>query len=492
LYILKRIAKIGGSVMLSLKNTILSSSGIDAMKEKIFELLEKKGVKMDHPEILKILDEAGAHVNFDTKQVMFPRVFLEKALAQVPEKVLLAGADSKYDLDIPRQDGTFYLRTCTGAPSYLEPETDIHRRVKISDIAEWARLTDVLSEVNFCAFPSPADVPGETADIHALHTMLRNMKKHIWIQPYSAESVKYLIELAETAVGNKKLKERPLVSFITCSLTPLEFKYMDLEIILQASRRNIPVHACSLPSAGGTAPLTIPGLALLSCAEVLVMLAVSQVVQPGSPAIATPLIFTLDMATGRTLQSSVEAILGASLAVSFLKSAFGVPVHTYGSGSDSPYIDAQSLSERSILGLMVALAGADILGGAGQVEVATTISPIQLIIDNELAGMLRRIVSGVKIDDQSMAWDDLLNVSSGGHFLESESTLLHCRDAFRNVLFTRLSWKAWSKQGQKDLIARAKEMYRKLQIGETQINLAKEVTKEMDEIVKTADRILAK
>ena len=167
-------------------------------------------------------------------------------------------------------------------------------------------------------------------------------------------------------------------------------------------------------------------------------------------------------------------------------------VHTYGSGSDSPYIDAQSLSERSLLGLMVALAGADILGGAGQVEVATTISPIQLMIDNELAGMLRKIISGVKIDDQSLAWDDILNVSSGGHFLESESTLLHCRDAFKNVLFSRLSWEAWSKQGKKDLIDRAKEMYRKLKIEENQVDLPKETAKEMNEIVKAADHALIK
>ena len=350
-----------------------------------------------------------------------------------------------------------------------------------------------MNEINFCAFPFPIDVPGQTADIHALHTMLQNTKKHIWVQPYSSDSIKYLLEISEVAAGGKEaLKERGQVSFITCALTPLEFKYMDLEIILQACRRGVPIHACSLPGAGGTAPFTMPSVVLLSAAEILVMLSVAQIVQPKSPAIATPLIFSLDMATGRTLQSSVEAMLGAASAVWFLKSAFSVPTHTYGSGSDSPAVDGQSMSERSILGLMIALAGADILGGAGQLEVATTISPIQLMIDNELFGMIKKIVKGLTVNNDSMAWDDLLDVKFGGHFLETMHTLKHCRDAFKNTLYTRLSRDAWMKQGYKDLLARAKEAYINFKSIERTEHLPEDILKGLNEIVEAADRELVK
>ena len=44
---------------------------------------------------------------------------------------------------------------------------------------------------------------------------------------------------------------------------------MDIEIILAAARAGIPIHACSLPGAGGTAPATIPGTVLLAVAELL-------------------------------------------------------------------------------------------------------------------------------------------------------------------------------------------------------------------------------
>ena len=464
----------------------------DMLQEKVFDLLEQKGAKLDHLEILKILDEAGAHVDFDTKQVKFPKTLLEQALKLVPKYFKLSGAEPQFDLEIPAVDGNFLVRTGTGAPNIVDVDNN-YRRVKISDLIEWARLVDTLNEINFCAFPFPIDVPGQTADIHALHTMLQNTKKHIWVQPYSSDSIKYLLEISEVAAGGKEaLKERGQVSFITCALTPLEFKYMDLEIILQACRRGVPIHACSLPGAGGTAPFTMPSVVLLSAAEILVMLSVAQIVQPKSPAIATPLIFSLDMATGRTLQSSVEAMLGAASAVWFLKSAFSVPTHTYGSGSDSPAVDGQSMSERSILGLMIALAGADILGGAGQLEVATTISPIQLMIDNELFGMIKKIVKGLTVNNDSMAWDDLLDVKFGGHFLETMHTLKHCRDAFKNTLYTRLSRDAWMKQGYKDLLARAKEAYINFKSIERTEHLPEDILKGLNEIVEAADRELVK
>ena len=74
-------------------------------------MLEQKGAKLDHLEILKILDEAGAHVDFDTKQVKFPKTLLEQALKPAPKYFKLSGAEPQFDLEIPAVDGNFLVRT---------------------------------------------------------------------------------------------------------------------------------------------------------------------------------------------------------------------------------------------------------------------------------------------------------------------------------------------------------------------------------------------
>lgn len=471
------------------KTNFLSQDEIGLMRERVFELLEKHGVKMYHPQVLNLVREGGAKVDYENQWVRFPRELIEKSLVLVPKKVELAGVDPSFDIEVPRLDGTFHLRTGTGARSFLDPENGLYRETTISDVGNWARLSNVLEEISFCAFPFPTDVPATTADVHALRVMLENSQKHVWVQPYSGNSIQYLIELASVVAGGEEvLKKRPLISLITCSLTPLEFKFMDLEIILQACRRGIPLHACSLPCAGGTAPITIPGVVLLAAAEILVMVTVAQIIQPRMPVIATPIIFTLDMQTGRSLQSSPEAMKGASLAIEFIKRAYGLPTHTYGSGSDSPDVDFQSMADRSLLGMLVAITGADILGGAGQVEVATTISPLQLVMDNEIAGMIRKIISRITIDYETMAWSDLMTTSSCGHFLETEHTLRHCREAFKPRTFIRQTREIWVNKGKKDQMARTMEVYKSLFEKAKPPNLTEDLKKEMNKIVDAADR----
>jgi trimethylamine:corrinoid methyltransferase-like protein len=478
-------------MMLSSRVAFFAQDQLELMKTKVFELLEQRGVKMDHPEVLKLMGEAGATVDFTGKIVRFPKAFLEEQINKAPKKIRLTGRNGENRIEIPREDGTFHTRTNTGAQSWIDLETGKYRRIKASDIKDWARLADTLEQISLCAFPVASDVPTATPDVHALNLMLQNVQKHVWVQPYTQESVDFLIHLAVVAAGGEQpLRTNPLVSFITCSLTPLEFKSMDLDIILKCARNGIPLHACSLPGAGATAPITVPGVVLLSTAEILAMLAAAQVIQPGIPIIATPLIFSTDMMTGRSLQSSAESMQGAALAVQFIKVAFGIPTHTYGIGSDSPIMDGQCLSEGALRSMLIGLSGADILGAAGQLEVATTISPVQLVVDNEVFGMVRRMITNITFDDDSLAWSDLLRAEPGSNFLTADHTLRHCRDGLMPTNFTRMTREDWNKKGQGDLVARAIEYCRDLLGKAVPPNLSEDVSREMDFIVERADKQL--
>ena len=480
-------------MLLSSRVAFFAHDQMELMKAKVFELLEHRGVKMDHPEVLKLMDKAGATVDFDSKIVRLPKAFLEEQISQAPTKITLAGRNGENRLEIPRDDGTFHTRTNTGAQSWIDLESGKYRRITASDVKDWARLADRLEQISLCAFPVPSDVPTATPDVHALNLMLQNVEKHVWVQPYTTESVDYLIDLAVAAAGGEQaLRADSLVSFITCSLTPLEFKRMDLDIILKCARKGIPLHACSLPGAGATAPITIPGVVLLAAAEILAMLAAAQVVQPGIPIIATPLIFSTDMMTGRSLQSSAESMQGAALAVQFIKAAYGIPTHTYGIGSDSPIMDGQCMSEGALRSMLIGLSGADILGAAGQLEVATTISPVQLAIDNEVFGTVRRMIANISFDDDNLAWAELLAAEPGCNFLTGDHTLRHCRDGMIPINYTRMTREDWNNKDQGDLVARATEYCRDILEKAEAPNLPEDVSREMDAIVERADRQLGK
>ena len=462
------------------------------LKEKVFELLESHGVKLDpHPQMFENLKDANLDVDEENHNVKFPKAILDQLIEKAPKSFVLGYQNKDESLPLPRPDGTFYARTGTGAHGYIDPDTGSYRKVTLEDLTQWANLINQLDEISFLPYLFTNDAPPKTVDVHALATLLKSTPKHIWVQPYSSESVEHLIALGTAAAGGRKeLAANPVISMIACSLTPRSFKKMDIDIILEAARAGVPIHACSLPGAGGTAPATIPGTVLLAVAEILAITAMAQAISPGAPVVACPIIFSTDMRTGRSLQSSVEAMRGASLAAQFIKTEFGLPTHCYGSGTDSPTIDEQSFSERSMLTTWMAACGLDILGGVGQLEVATAVSPLQLIIDNEILAMARRLIAPFQFDDDQLAWEALTTVSPGQDFLTIDHTLEHCRDGFSPFNFIRSARDDWESAGAKSLLDRVKDAYDTMKDPVNRYVAKTDLVKELDDLVKAADHAI--
>ncbi len=458
------------------------------MKDKAFELLEKRGVKIDHKEVMSLLEKEGAVVDYAAEIVRFPRTFMEDQIEKTPKQFSLKGRNGKFSMDFPHPEGVFYTRLCTGGQSWLDPETGKYGRVTLDNLAYWAQLADRLEHIDYSPFLVPNDAPSATADIYALKTMLENSEKHIWIQPYTGESVKYLVELLVAAAGGEsELRENPLASWISCSLTPLVFKWMDMEIILQGAKCGCAIQPCSLPGSGVTGPFTAPGSVLLSVVENLVMLAVAQVVRAGTPIIATSLQFSGDMSTGKSLQGSVESLRQSALFIGVMQDAFGIPGHCYGTGSDSPDIDGQGMVERAMRAMLIASSGAAVLGGAGQLETACTVSPIALSIDNEIFGMVKGIMKKMQFDDEQLAWNELMSIDYGGQFLTTPHTFKHCRSVERPINFTRLDRSSWSNAGSKDLNERVKISLREVMKSAKPIDLPEDTKSKFSEIIKRAD-----
>jgi len=416
----------------------LSEADIAELKTRSFDLLQDYGVVVIHPIAKAALLKAGAKPSTDPDRLRLPRELVEQAIADAPKKVTLYGKSPEFDLHLPRADGSFIMRTGTGAHGYVNPRDAKYRNLDQTAVREMAAVASGLNQIGFIAHPFVAGVPEVTADIHSFAEMVSFTDKHCWMQPYGKENVEFLMRIAAIAAGGEdQLRARPLTSVITCSFSPLEFKHMDSEVIIQAGKYNIPIHACSLPSAGGTAPLTTAGMVLMASAEILSMVTLAHVLSPGTPVIATPLMFTLDMKTGSALQSCPESLQAASMAIQLMKQGFGLPAHTYGSGADTPDVDHQSMAERAMLSKTVALSGADILGGIGQLECATVFSPVQAVLDNEIGAMIRRFMQPPEISDTSLNWNEVSNIRTGGHFLDSPHTLELCRDQHMPDVFLR-------------------------------------------------------
>lgn len=404
-----------------------------AIRTHALRLLEEHGVAVIHEAAHAALRRAGAMPGAAPERLRLPRALVEEALEATPREVTLAGKRPERDVALPRADAGFVMRTGTGAHGFVEIDSRDYRNMQISDVAAIARLANGLDEVGFVAHPFSYGVPELTSDIHGVGELVVNTDKHIWLQPYNVENVDFLVHVVEAAGSTR---DRPIASMIMCSFSPLEFKVMDVEALIRAGHAGLPVHACALPSAGGTAPLSVAGNVLVAVAEIFAMIVMGHVLAPGLPIIATPLMFTLDMSTGQALHACPESLQAKALAIEVLR-AEGLMTHTYGAGSDTPAADIQSMAERALLGETVALAGADILGGVGQLQTATVFDPVQAVLDDALGGYLRALVASPPVDEAAFNWEELSRIGIGGHFLASQQTLALCRTQYRPGVFRR-------------------------------------------------------
>jgi trimethylamine:corrinoid methyltransferase-like protein len=176
------------------------------------------------------------------------------------------------------------------------------------------------------------------------------------------------------------------------------------------------------------------------------------------------------------------------MSLQLMKQGFGLLTHTYGSGSDTPDVDSQSNAERSLLGQLVALSGADILGGVGQLECATVFSPVQAIIDNEIGQMLQNYLRTPKIDDESFAWELLKNIPQGGNFLANQHTLKHCRATLDPHVFLRQARDTYEAENRRNAQDNARDIFRNILNKDPLPGLPDETTvREIKKMVKAGD-----
>ena len=468
-----------------IKYDVLTDAELALFQNRIETLLIKRGIHLDHPQLKEELAQAGCIVDGD--HVYFTREVIDQAVANVPKTFTLYSPSREHDMTFPHPTGSFYTRTCTGAPNYLPVEGEKHY-ANLWDTAQWFHLANAMEHVDFIALPSTCDtsVPGEAIDVYTLEKALQISKKHIWIQPYESDNTRYLIEMCQTAAGGADaLREKPFVSFISCSVPILKFKYMDAEIIYQCAKAGIPVQPCALPTAGANTPVTAQGTALAACADVLAQIVMLQILCPGLPVIATTLLFSMDMQTTYTLQSNTEITFGRLICMQVFEQGYGIPCHSYGTGTDSMQLDGQNMIERTSLIHMMAMSDASVLGGAGQLETAKTISPLQLIIDNEIFGIAKRLRAGLEITDETLDFEELLEGADEDGYLMSEHTMDHFREIHRPMLFYK-GYVREENDEERDLLERARMQYDKIMAMPMAEMLDKETAAAIHEVVERA------
>lgn len=124
----------------------------------------------------------------------------------------------------------------------------------------------------------------------------------------------------------------------------------------------------------------------------------------------------------------------------------------------------------------------------GMLELGMTMSYEQLLIDQEIVTMVRRVLQGIVVNKETLALDVIKEVGASGHYLESMHTVKHMRNEISMTkLIDRKMRQSWVQEGSKHIRERAREEALKIYKSHKPMPLEPEAASSIRAIIEEAE-----
>ncbi len=457
-------------------------------KNKIFNeaknILETQGVFVENEDAIELFTING--ITHKDSRFFIPSDIVDKCLSSVPNEIKLFDREGNEHINLKSDE--VHFDPGSAAIFILDVNTGDIREALTEDFIRFSKVVEQLEHIEA---QSTAliynDVPKIAQDWHRLYIALSNCYKPVITGTFRKESFSTMKEILLTCrLSEKDLAKKPLAIFDACPSPPLKWSDLTTQSVIDAANSMIPSEFVSMPLAGASAPMSLIGCITQHCAECLAGVVIAQLTKKGAPLVwgGSPAI--LDMKRGTTPMGAIETMminLGDVEMGKFLK----MPTHAYMNLSDSKVPDAQAGFEGGMGALLAGLAGINMVSGPGMLDFESTQSIEKLVIDNEIVGMVKRLLRGIEDYGSPFASDILKDYAEKEELLSHPSTI----KLFRKELFLtspiidRLSRDAWKEAGSKSTRKRAREQASKL--------IDKNSIKPIDDILaKELEKIVSK
>ena len=295
--------------------SVLTDDDLLDIHSGTLEVLGRTGVFVEAPEAREVFAGAGAAVDAATGVVRIPPHVVEEALRTAPSSVVLAGREPKNDIVL--EPGRVGFTNFGEGVKVVDPYTGEVRVPTKADVGTTAKAVDYLPNVDVYERALTAmDVPQESAPLHQAEAWMTNTSKHGFMGSGNGYLSEKLLDMAAAIVGGRdKLRRRPIISFITCPVSPLKLVQDTCEIIMAAARGGVAVNILSMAMAGGSSPVTLAGTLVTHNAEVLAGLTLNQLTQPGAAVVYGSSTTAMDLRLAAASVGSPEcALISAAVA----------------------------------------------------------------------------------------------------------------------------------------------------------------------------------
>jgi trimethylamine--corrinoid protein Co-methyltransferase len=449
------------------------------------ECLRRTGVNVLNTEARDLLVAAGARA--EGKRVRIPPHIIQDAIAAAPRSFTIWGRDRRHRMQIV-PDRVYFGPgpTCT---YFLDHETGERRPVRRGDPGMTARVCDALDNIHFVmGLGLISDVPSALAPVYEFAEMIVHTGKPVFAWVNTLENLQDIHQMAVAAAGSENdLQQYPFMAFFTTYQAPLQHTNEELASALWAVEHEVPVIYLGGGVAGSTAPITGAGTLVINLACTLSGLAIMQLKRRGAPVCIGNVPQAMDLRTGTPAYGSPEVSLyGAAL--SDISRYLGVPFMGTAGASESKVLDLQAAIESAVQVMLSGLSGATLVHDVGFLDSADTGSLEMLVMTDEIISMVRRIMRGIEINDDTLMLDLIDEIGPAGEFMSTEETARRCRsEIWVPKLMDRQRYFNWQATGSLTMRDRIRARLHQILTNHTPPLLPVEVTDKIQAVLDAAE-----
>jgi trimethylamine--corrinoid protein Co-methyltransferase len=424
-------------------------------------LLSEIGIEIrDDPEAIRLFRQAGASV--DGELLRFERGLVRALCQTAPTTYTMHARDPQRNIEFGGDNlifgsayGSPFVTDLKGGRRYGTLE-DFRNFIKLTYMSPWLHH----QSGTIC---EPVDVAVNKRHLDMVYAHLRYSDKPFMGSVTAPERAEDSLAMARIAFGEEFMQQHLVIQGNINVNSPLVYDNTMTAALRTYAAANQGNVISPFIMGGAMSPVTQPAIIAQAHAEVMVGIALTQLVTPGAPVVYGSFLTTMDLKSGAPTFGTPESTL-ATLAISQLSRRMGLPFRCGGHLTSSKVADAQAMMESTNAMNPAIMAGANfIFQAAGWLESGLTIGYEKFVMDAEQCGALARVVEGLEVNDDQLAVDAYREAGTGTNFLGVGHTMQHFRSAnFRAELADANSFEQWTEEGGKDMQQRAYEQWNRM------------------------------
>jgi len=442
---------------------VLSAEQVERILSAAYRILEEAGLEIRSSAAREVYRRGGAAVDETTQLVRLGRDLVEAQLALAPERFVLHARNGARHLHIG--DNVVNFGPVNGAPNIRDLEGG-RRYGDLEAFRNILKLTHTLGILHWQGgiVVEPVDVPVATRHLATYQAHIE-CSDIVWaargIGGVQAEDA-IAMSAIEHGCRVEDLLARPTLMTVTNVNSPRRVDEEILDNIMIMARHGQCVVITPFTLMGAMAPVTLAGALVQQTAEALGIIALCQLIRPGTPCVMGGFTSNVDMRTGSPAFGTPEYV-HAVIAGAQIGRRLKLPVRTSAVNA-SPMVDAQSTYETAFSLQAAILSHSHLINhAAGWLEGGLSASLEKIVVDAELLRNWAAILQPVDFSEDDLAVDAIKDIAAGGHFFGSSHTLARYESAFYRPLLSDWSnFENWRDAGSRNATERATGIWKKM------------------------------